>query len=240
MTMYLMRLDDACEKRNVKNWDRMEALLDKYNVKPLVAVIPNCKDPNFEKYPIDVYFWTNRVKTWLRKGYVIALHGYDHTFHKCDKKINLNPINDFSEFVGLDLKEQREKISKGITIFKEHGLEPKVFVAPAHSFDNNTLEALRTDTEIRIISDTISYDSYFKDGFYFVPQQTGRCRRLPFKTVTFCYHPNNMNEKAFSDLESFLKAYSSYFTSLQSVIKKRSFSFFDFILQKLYFLRRKN
>ena len=47
MTMYLMRLDDACEKRNVKNWDRMEALLDKYNVKPLVAVIPNCKDPNF-------------------------------------------------------------------------------------------------------------------------------------------------------------------------------------------------
>ena len=32
MTSYLMRLDDACEKRNMEAWDRIEQLLDQYGV----------------------------------------------------------------------------------------------------------------------------------------------------------------------------------------------------------------
>lgn len=40
MTSYLMRLDDACEKRNMEAWDRIEQLLDQYSVKPLVGRDP--------------------------------------------------------------------------------------------------------------------------------------------------------------------------------------------------------
>ena len=41
---YLIRLDDACETMDLNKWLRMESLLSKYNVKPLIAVIPNNED----------------------------------------------------------------------------------------------------------------------------------------------------------------------------------------------------
>lgn len=34
-----------------------------------------------------------------------------------------------------------------------HGIDPTVWIAPAHSFDKNTLIALKLETNIRIISD---------------------------------------------------------------------------------------
>jgi predicted deacetylase len=86
---------------------------------------------------------------------------------------------------------------------REHGIDPKVFFAPAHTFDNNTLIALKECSNIRIISDTIANDVYSQFGFTFVPQQSGRVRKLPFKTVTFCYHPNVMNDDEFVRLEKF-------------------------------------
>ena len=76
-TRYVLRLDDACEKRNIDNWDRMERLLDMYKIKPLVGVIPHCEDPLMNQYPQDMNFW-NRVNRWIDKGWSIALHGYNH------------------------------------------------------------------------------------------------------------------------------------------------------------------
>lgn len=237
MTKYLMRLDDACEKRNIENWDRMEALLDKYNVKPLVAVIPNCKDPDFEKYDIDENFWNEKIKTWQNKDWQIALHGYEHTFHKCDDKFNLNPINNFSEFVGLDLKTQREKIAKGIQIFKKYKLEPEVFVAPAHSFDLNTIEALKLESNIRIISDIPANAPFTKYGMVFVPQQSGCVRKLPFNTVTFCYHPNVMIESDFNYLEKFLNR--QFFHQFRNFTASKSMTLFDKLLSKVYYWRHR-
>lgn len=43
MTRFVMRLDDACEGHDVERWDRMEQVLDRYGVKPLVGVIPCCE-----------------------------------------------------------------------------------------------------------------------------------------------------------------------------------------------------
>ena len=53
MSKYIMRLDDACEKRNIQNWDRIEMILDKYEIKPLIGVIPNCEDSMMDGYSID-------------------------------------------------------------------------------------------------------------------------------------------------------------------------------------------
>lgn len=47
MAKYILRLDDACEKRDIEKWDLMEQLLDQYNIKPLVGIIPHCEDPLF-------------------------------------------------------------------------------------------------------------------------------------------------------------------------------------------------
>lgn len=49
----ILRLDDACEKRDLVKWDRIEVILDKYQIKPIVGVIPHCLDPEFAHYPTD-------------------------------------------------------------------------------------------------------------------------------------------------------------------------------------------
>ena len=37
---YIIRLDDANEYSDMSKWDRIEKILDKNDIKPLVAVIP--------------------------------------------------------------------------------------------------------------------------------------------------------------------------------------------------------
>lgn len=90
MSKYILRLDDACEKRDIKKWDKIESLLDKYNIKPLVGVIPNCEDPMMNNYEIDLHFW-DRVLSWGKKNWTIALHGYNHVYSTNNG--GLNPVN---------------------------------------------------------------------------------------------------------------------------------------------------
>lgn len=76
-------------------------------------------------------------------------------------------------------------IQHGVDVLKGHDIKPKVFFAPSHIFDENTLVALKEESDIRIISDTIANDVYFENDFYFIPKQSGRVRKLPFKVCTF-------------------------------------------------------
>lgn len=234
---YILRLDDASEKRDVGKWDRIELLLDKYDIKPLVGVIPKCEDPMMDKYPVDDDFW-NRVRAWKDKGWTIAMHGYRHVYDTNDGGIN--PVNNFSEFAGHPLDVQRERIKKGVGMFREHGIEPEIFFAPGHTFDNNTLEALRLESNIKIISDTVAWDVYTKDGFTFIPQQSGRVRRLPFKTTTFCYHPNTVADEDIEELENSIKKYKPLFSDVgiinQSMRKK---GVIDYLLSVTYLGRHK-
>lgn len=236
MSKYILRLDDACEKMDIEKWDRMEQLLDKYVVKPLVGVIPHCEDHMMDDYPIDSSFW-RKVNNWICKDWSIAMHGYNHVYSTdCG---GINPINKRSEFAGEPLEVQKEKIRKGISIMREHGINPKIFFAPSHTFDRNTLLALKAESDINIISDTIANDVYYQDDFQFVPQQSGRVRKLPFKVVTFCYHPNTMKENDFVYLEQFLEKNPALFIKFELVVKeKRKKSIFDKMLEKIYFLRK--
>lgn len=235
MSKYIIRLDDASEKRDVGNWNRMEKLLDSYGIKPLVGVIPDCQDPMMEHYPIDQNFWTT-VYEWQKKDWTIAMHGYQHLYTaKCG---GVNPVNDRSEFAGDSLESQQRKIRSGISIFEKHGIYPKVFFAPSHTFDINTVKALKSESKIRIISDTIAFDTYYEYGITFVPQQSGKVRRLPFRVVTFCYHPNTMNDKDFEILESFIKKYSNRFSCFPVNECHRRRTFFDKLLRFFYFARR--
>lgn len=235
MKLY-MRLDDACEKRNIALWDKVEELLDKYSVKPLVGIIPHCEDPMMDIYEFDVDFW-NRVGTWIQKGWIMALHGYNHVF--CSDDGGINPVNKRSEFAGLTLEEQIEKIRNGVGIFHEHGLSPKVFFAPAHTFDLNTLKALEKVSDIRIISDTAANKPYNRYGFTFIPQQSGHVRKLPFDTITFCYHPNTMKDEDFRKLEEFLKHNHCYFKEFPTDPSNRHYGIVDRVVHFLYFARRK-
>ena len=235
--MYLMRLDDASEYMDIKKWKRMEELLDKYRIKPIYGIIPANEDPELLKYGRVEGFW-NLMVSWKDKGWVPALHGYTHVFETDDGGIN--PVNSRSEFAGVSLDRQRQKIREGYTTLKEHGILPTVFFAPAHTFDKNTLVALKEESPIRVISDTVANDVYFDDGFYFIPQQSGHCRKLPFKTTTLCYHPNIMRDSDFYELEIFIRNNRTSFKEYNDVVlSKRTQSVYDKLIQLLYFWRRK-
>ena len=79
MAKYIIRLDDACEKRDLEKWGKVERILDNYSIKPLIGIIPSCKDPKMEKYSRDDSFWAT-VHRWIKKEWSIAIHGYDHVY----------------------------------------------------------------------------------------------------------------------------------------------------------------
>ena len=76
---YLIRLDDACSTMDKAKWCRMEDLLDEFGVKPMVGVIPDCQDDKLKIICEDAKFWEDVLK-WQRKGWSIAMHGYNHCY----------------------------------------------------------------------------------------------------------------------------------------------------------------
>lgn len=216
----------------------MEKILDVYNIKPIFGIIPKNSDENLtSKYQRDEHFW-EKAKLWQEKGWMPAMHGFEHKYET--REGGINPVNKRSEFAGLIYKKQAFKIEQGWKELNKHGFFPKIFFAPSHTFDENTLLALKEKTSIRIISDTIAFNAYKQSGMLFLPQQSGKVRSLPFKMVTFCYHPNTMDNKMFVELEHFLKRNKRKFEfDLNDFTTERSFSIFDWALRKIYFFIRR-
>lgn len=235
--MYLIRLDDASDHMHTENWAKIEQLLDESDIKPLVGVIPLNRDPMLLEFPEDPGFW-EKARRWQHKGWRIALHGYEHVYSS--NCAGINPVHDRSEFAGHPLEKQRQMIQEGMRLLKEKGLNPTAFFAPSHTFDENTLEALRLESDIRVISDTVANDTYCRNGFTFIPQQAGRVRELPFKVTTICLHPNFTTDPEFDEIEAFLKAHSGQFldpNAIEPTTRKRSL--LDRGYELAYFLKRK-
>lgn len=237
LSKYILRLDDASEYMDIKKWTQMELLLDQYNIKPIFGIIPDNRDSSIiEKYEKDLDFW-EKMKIWESKGWIPAMHGCEHKY--VTNQGGINPVNKRSEFAGLPYSVQAEKIERGWKILGEHQFTPEIFFAPSHTFDENTLRALKEKTSIRIVSDTIAGDIYKENDFWFIPQQSGSVRKLPFKVVTFCYHPNTMKMDNFKNLEKFLQVNRERFVSYAELeLKNRRLSLYDKMLRKIYFFKR--
>ena len=207
--IYILRLDDACPFMKWNIWLKLENLFDKYQIKPIIGVIPDCKDPKlrFQEPQRDFWEW---VKGLEKKGWFIAMHGYQHLYQT--KNSGLISLNNYSEFAGLPYEIQAEKISKAWEIFLQNDIKPKIWMAPAHSFDLNTLKALRNFTEIEYITDGFALFPFTAYGFKWIPQQLWKFRKFPFGVWTICLHPNTMGEENLNTLERILQKYGNLFT----------------------------
>lgn len=235
MPKYLIRLDDACHQSNWDNWDKIQQLFSKYKIKPIVGVIPSNRDQKFKYSNLsDKIFW-KKVKEWESIGWVIGMHGYDHVY--ITNKSGLVPISNKSEFAGLSLSDQRNKIKKAWDIFCKHSIKPKIWVAPSHSFDLNTLEAIKMETEINIISDGIALNVFFKNDIFWIPQQLWSFKKLFFGSVwTICLHPNTLKEKDLINIEKMIEKFKRNITSLGEIeLVKREKSMLDKLFQFIFF-----
>ena len=229
---YILRLDDFCHTSDIKKWNKVEEILQKYNIIPIVAVIPENIDKALFYSEFNNFFW-DKVKYLKNKGWIIAQHGYQHFYET--KKSGLLKINNYSEFAGLSYNTQIDKIRKGYNSFVREGIFPEVFIAPAHSFDKNTLKALKDINTIRVISDGFHLFPYKKNGLIFVPQQIWKFRKMPLGIWTICIHPDTLSKKELQNIENFLKKHSKDFVGIDNFyITKRKKSIIDITFEYLY------
>lgn len=204
---YLIRVDDACPTMDREKWSLFEQIFDDLGIRPIVAVIPDNKDPKQMISEDDGSFW-DVVGRWKKKGWEIALHGYDHVY--VTHEGGLVPLNKKSEFAGLPLHTQEEKIKAGIEIFRQHGITPRVWVAPSHTFDMNTLSALKEHSPIRVISDGLSYRPFQRYGFAWLPLQLWKVKPRAAGLYTVCYHPSAMTLETIKHEEERLRSVSKH------------------------------
>jgi predicted deacetylase len=207
---YLVRIDDVCPTMDWGVWRKVETILLQHRIKPLLAVVPDNKDDFLKRCSPAESFWTE-VRVWQSRGWTIGLHGYQHQY--VTENPGIMEINKKSEFAGLAKDAQAGKIQMALAIFRREGIQPDVWVAPAHSFDSVTLDLL-TEAGVRRISDGFFlYPNLDSRGMFWIPQQLWRFRPLPFGVWTVCLHINGWGPE---DLKRFERAIKEYRTQIVS------------------------
>lgn len=236
MRKILVRFDDICPTMNWQQWKIATDLLDKYNIKPLIGVIPECKDSELQIDAPRSDFW-DYVNELQSKGYAIAMHG---VYHKYDNKCRglVNPGLD-TEFAGHPYEIQFEKIRIGKEILSIHGINTDIFFAPAHSYDKNTIRALR-ENGFKYMSDGKSQKIIDYNGLLAVPCRSGgvpRIRIYGYYTAVFHAHEWIREDKkyCYSQFVKLLDNYHNDIVSFQDFVNQPvGIKCFQVIIEKLY------
>lgn len=195
-----IRIDGIAPEMDFEKFERFKAILDKYDIKPLIGVVPDNKDKKLRKCEPRADFW-GYIKNLQNQGWIVAMHGYNHVYNT--RKPGMFPVSDKSEFAGLSYQRQDEMIREGKRIFRKNGINTDFFMAPFHSYDKYTLKALRTNGFHRI-ADGFGDGPYELDGMTFFPVAISKSRTLASKEdgiVTFVYHIGTMTNRDFDVFE---------------------------------------
>ena len=131
-----IRLDDITPDMDWERFLAFKEILDKCGIKPLIGVVPDNRDENLHRAEAADGFWAY-IKELQENGWCVALHGCRHIY--TTKKGGLFPLNRFSEFAGVPFDRQKEMLSEAAEILEKNGIRTDIFMAPAHSYDRNTL-----------------------------------------------------------------------------------------------------
>ncbi len=217
-----IRMDDISPRMDWAKWKRANQILVKHNITPLLGVVPDNQDLNLikenETAPKEE-FWAF-LRQCQEKGYVLALHGCHHVYDT--KKGGMFPLNTFSEFAGHSYEKQYERLACGQKILEEHGIRTELFMAPAHSYDRNTLRAL-CRLGITKMTDGFGTKPYVYRGITFYPIAHHLEKQWNKQGyTTYVLHTNTMEEKDFERLERIVSKQDviSYTTYLQAKAKR--------------------
>jgi hypothetical protein len=188
---YLLRFDDLTPTMNWRIWDQIERLLDEHSVQPLLAVVPDNRDPELRIDPPNPLFW-ERARNWQSKGWIIAQHGFQHVYDS----VNAGQLHWWaqSEFAGHPRDLQLHRIRSGLSAMEANGLHPVAWAAPSHTFDADTLGALQ-QSGIHVISDGFGWRSRRDSrGLTWIPVQPWRPLLANQGIWSACLHHNGMKD----------------------------------------------
>jgi predicted deacetylase len=211
---YLLRFDDLCPTMRQGQWSRLLPVIEELGIRPILAVVPDNQDRELKQKPADPEFWAS-MRAQEAAGATIALHGFQHLCMSLGK--GLLPLHELTEFAGVDKDTQRQWLREGLTILREHGLNPKIWVAPRHGFDRSTLRVLRAEG-IKVLSDGLTRIPFRRGGVTWIPQQLWGPVEKRRGLWTICTHCNSARTADVDALVVFLRWNASRFTSVDRVM----------------------
>ena len=187
-----VRMDDITPDMNWENFLFFRQLFQKAGIAPLLGIVPENRDSKLhcEKAHEDFYEYMQALQ---KEGYCFAMHGCYHVYTtKCGGRF---PLNSYSEFAGLPYDKQKELLAYGKEKLKEHGIETDIFMAPAHSYDDNTLKALK-ELGFNKITDGFGKVPYMEKELIFYPISFLLSRSFKQKkgVTTMVIHANTVTE----------------------------------------------
>lgn len=198
-----IRLDDITPDMDMERYGRVEKILDDNGIAPLIGVVPYNADPNLSRSRVSLNEerFIGFLKGRMDKGWKIALHGYNHLYSTNRKGIF--PLNDFSEYAGVSLERQEEMLTEGLARLDELGVKTDIFMTPAHTYDRNTLKAMKS-AGINYVTDGFGSRPYIRDGLVFYPISKRRSDCISDKEgyTTLVLHTNTMLDE---DIDAFEK-----------------------------------
>lgn len=218
MNKFIIRFDDITPTMAWSKFCNIEKTMVDFNIKPIMGVVPLNRDAQLVAEPAHEDFW-GVVKGWKAKGWTIAQHGYTHEYVTRDPGIL--KISHGSEFSGLPYEEQHRKLKAGKEILKANGVWQPVFMAPAHSFDRNTITAL-TSLGFKGLTDGYGVYPYKIGNINAVPQLFSLPVHFGFGIYTICMHVNTMTVQQISRIDSLLRKDHSRFVSFDEALAVES------------------
>lgn len=212
-----IRLDDITPDMDWEKFRRFEKLLDQYGVAPLIGVVPDNQDPNLARNP-KMQDFTAQIQRWEAKNWVLAMHGWKHIY--TTKKGGVFPLNCFSEFAGVSKEKQREMIFDGVQKLQRQGIKTNIFMAPAHSYDKNTIAALK-EAGFQYLTDGFGDVPYEWKGLTFLPIAFQKSKTLEKQSgyTTLVVHTNTMDDSDFDEFERILEKYKEDFISYKEYLE---------------------
>lgn len=210
---YLLRFDDLCPTMARRSWAAFEDILKEFAIQPILAVVPQNRDPELIRDEPDLEFW-NRMCAWESAGAAIALHGFEHVCGSDNGGILGQQRT--TEFAGVGEEIQRRWIQEGLKILRGHGLNPLLWVAPRHGFDGATLRALQAEG-IHYLSDGFARRAHTRDGVTWIPQQLWAPVVKSEGLWTICFHSNTAGSETLASLRRFLRDHAEQVTSFSRV-----------------------
>lgn len=227
-TGLLIRIDDVAENMNWLLMNKCENLFDKYNIKPLLGVIPCNEDKELYAYEKNVDFW-DKIRSWQKKGWEISMHGFSHVYDRETNKKDYFNYGGRSEFCGHDYSTQFFRIKNGLKKFKNESIKIRSFFAPNHTYDVNTFAALK-EAGVKNIIDGYGLIPYTKYGLNFIPQLFYKEIMLPFGIQSTQIHLNYWSEDNFNYFENFINKNKNKIINFEKCIEKIDNTIFSKIL----------
>ena len=229
---YIFRLDDIAPNMNWQMMSRVKILFNDYKIKPIIGVIPKNEDNELKSYPLCASDFWSEIRNLKKLGWEIAMHGYEHLYISQNKKNDYMGYGGNTEFVNLSFEDQLKKLKLGLEIFKNQNLDIKVFFAPNHTFDRNTIEACRS-LGFKSIVDGYGIMPYRENEIIFIPQLFYTLFTLPFGIQTMQLHLNYFSEEDYLNLEKFVKKNKSKIISYDEAYMMERNTIADKIIRNL-------